>query len=95
MVTPVVRPTPEQIAHDVPLEAKKMLLSYAVIERIGYVPGDKEGMKLDFIDIRKAFFHADARREVYIELPMEDHEEGKCGKLRKSLYGTRDAAQNW
>ena len=52
-------------------------------------------MKLDFNDIRKAFFHADARREVYIELPMEDQEEGKCGKLRKSLYGTRDAAQNW
>ena len=50
---------------------------------------------MDFIDIRRAYFHANAIRDVYIELPPEDHEEGKCGKLLKSLYGTRDAAQNW
>ena len=50
---------------------------------------------MDFIDIRRAFFHADAIRDVYIELPAEDYEEGMCGKLEKSMYGTRDAAQNW
>ena len=52
-------------------------------------------MKIDFIDIREAFFHADARREVYVELSKEDHTDGKCNKLKKSLYGTRDAAPNW
>ncbi len=52
-------------------------------------------MKLDFIDVRRAYFHAKARRDVYIELPDEEKEEGKCGKLMKSMYGTRDAAQNW
>ena len=52
-------------------------------------------MKLDFIDVRRAYFHAKAKREMYIELPMEDSEEGMCGILRKSMYGTRDAAQNW
>ena len=52
-------------------------------------------MKLDFIDVRRAYFYADATREIYIELPKEDYEEGKVGKLRKSMYGTRDAAQNW
>ena len=30
-----------------------------------------------------------------MKLPQEDHEEGMCGKLNVSLYGTRDAAQNW
>ena len=40
-------------------------------------------------------FHADAIREVYIELPPEDTEEGMCGLLPKSVYGTRNAAQNW
>mgnify|MGYP003300256405 CR=1 FL=1 len=25
----------------------------------------------------------------------EDSEEGKCGILKKAMYGTRDAAQNW
>ena len=28
-------------------------------------------------------------------LPEEDAEEGLCGNLEKSMYGTRDAAQNW
>ena len=52
-------------------------------------------MKIDFIDVRRAYFHAKARREVYVSLPPEDWEEGKCGKLQKATYGTRDAAQNW
>ena len=30
-----------------------------------------------------------------MELPPEDYEEGMCGRLLKSMYGTRDAAQNW
>ena len=28
-------------------------------------------------------------------LPPEDDTLGMCGKLNKSMYGTRDAAQNW
>ena len=51
-------------------------------------------MKIDFIDVRRAYFHAKARREVYVSLPPEDWEEGKCGRLQKAMYGTRDAAQN-
>ena len=79
-----------------PLEAKKILFSLAVTEGMGYERGRiKDGMKLDSIDIRKASFHADARREVYVELPEEDYTEGKCRKLRKSLLGTRDATQSW
>ena len=27
--------------------------------------------------------------------PADDAEEGMCGILRKSMYGTRDVAQNW
>ena len=48
-----------------------------------------------FIDVRRAYFHARARRLVYVDLPKEDQEEGMCGRLDKSMYGTRDAAQNW
>ena len=79
-----------------PLEAKKMLLSWAVTEDIGYKEGLREhGMKVDFIDVRRAYFHARARRKVFVKLPEEDHEEGMCGMLIKAMYGTRDAAQNW
>ena len=47
------------------------------------------------IDVKRAFFNAHARRPVYVQLPPEDNEEGKRGRLLKSLCGTRDAARNW
>ena len=79
-----------------PLEAMKMLFSLAVTEGIGYQRARREqGMKLDFIHVRRAYFHAKARRDVYVELPPEDSMPGMCGKLVKAMYGTRDAAQNW
>ena len=76
-----------------PLEAKKALLSLAVTEGIGYGPGWH--YKLDFTDIKRAYFYAPAKRDVYVKLPMEDQSEGMCGKLNKSMYGTRDASLNW
>ena len=78
-----------------PLEAIKILLSCAVTQEIGYKDKVTNGMKIDFIDVRRAYYHADARREVYVALPPGDEEEGMCGLLVKSLQGTRDAAQNW
>ena len=56
--------------------------------------------KLSFIDVSKAYFHAPARRLVYVKLPdeaLEPHERGGhvVGRLNYSLYGTSDAAQNW
>ena len=78
-----------------PLEALKVLLSMAVTEGIGYHGNNKKGgNKLEFIDVRRAYFHARARRLVYIKLPEEDNQEGMCGRLVKAMYGTRDAAQN-
>ena len=52
-------------------------------------------MKLDFADISRAYFQASEIRDVYVELPSEDREEGMCGKLKTSMHGTTDAAQNW
>ena len=60
-----------------PLEAKKMLVRYAVKAGIGHLPGEEEGgMKLDFINISRAYCQTDAVRDVYIELPSEVGEEG-------------------
>ena len=53
-----------------PLEAKKILFSMAVTEGIGYKGRVLKGMKLDFIDIRRAC----ARRQVFVQLPEEDYE---------------------
>ena len=49
-------------------------------------------------DISRAYFHAKTKREAYVQLPSEDQKEGEdsmCGRLNLSMYGTRDAAQNW
>ncbi len=32
---------------------------------------------------------------MFVKLPAEDDTPGMCGLLLKSMYGTRDAAQNW
>ena len=71
------------------------MLSIWMTEGIGWSRQGGDEMKMDFIDVRRAYFHADALRDVYIELPQEDAQEGMCGKLAKAMYGTRDAAQNW
>ena len=49
------------------------------------------------VDVKRAYFYAPARREIYFEIKMEDWQPGdeaNVAKLTRSLYGTRDAAQN-
>ena len=73
-----------------PLEAMKAVLSMTATANKGEI--------LMTNDISRAFFHAKVKRDVYVQLAEEDrgpHEEGICGKLRYSMYGTRDAAQHW
>lgn len=68
-----------------PLEAKKALFSMAVTEGVGYRRGLRhKGMKLEFIDVRRASFHSEARRPIYVQLPGEDYEEGLCGRLNNT-----------
>ena len=50
------------------------------------------------VDVPRANFHAGALRPVLVKLPAEDcsgKDVGKIGVLKKSMYGTRDAASNW
>ena len=73
-----------------PLESLKLILSMTATANHGEV--------VMVNDISRAFFHARAKREVYVQLPKEDQkegEEGLRGRLKYSMYGTRDAAQNW
>ena len=73
-----------------PLEALELILSMTTT--------GNRGETIMVNDISRAFFHAKAKREVFVRLPKEDikpGEEKMCGKLKYSMYGTRDAAQNW
>ena len=70
-----------------------MLMGLWMSEGVGWTRTGGWEMKMEFIDVRRAYFHAKAIREMFVELPEEDMQEGMCGKLNKSMYGTRDAAQ--
>lgn len=69
-----------------PLEALRMLISHVA---------SSEGEKLLLMDARKAHLHASAIRLVYVDLPPEERQPGCCGRLRRCLYGTRDAPARW
>ena len=81
---------PELYAGTPPLEALKALISIAA--------NHKETFDIMHIDVSRAYFHAKAQRPVLIRLPVEDRmgtDAGKVGLMKKSMYGTRDAASNW
>ena len=84
-------PRPDLFSAASPLEGVKLVISEAASR-------NQTGTVLLVIDVRRAYFYAKARRRVYIELPEGDGGgpgSRQCGLLRKSLYVTRDAAQNW
>ena len=76
-----------------PLEALKMVLSKCASNQRGRQP-----YRVMTIDVKRTYFYAAAKRSVFIEIPAEDRvpgDENMVGRLNLSLYGTRDAAQNW
>ena len=82
---------PELYAATPPGECLRLMLSRMASER-------SSDTGLMYADVSRAYFYAKAIRPVYVQLPDEDREEGdeeRCGKLKMSMYGTRDAALNW
>ena len=50
-----------------PLEAFKILISMAMTEGLGFQKGKEEqGMKMDFIDSKRAYLQAPTRRTLYV-----------------------------
>ena len=72
------------------LEALKMTISMLATANDGEI--------FMINDMSRAFFHARVKRHVYVQLPKDDQspcEGNMCGKLKCSMYGTRDVAKNW
>ena len=77
-----------------PLDAMRAVIAHAA-ERV-----DAHGvpLTLQLIDISRAHFYATSVREVYVQLPAVDPQHGKpdiCGLLRRTMYRTLDAAEQW
>ena len=81
---------PDLFAATPPLEFLRYLVSRCASSQLG-----PRKTKLMVQDVKKAYFYAAATRDVYVDLPPERAQLGMCTKLKKSLYGTRDAALNW
>ena len=76
-----------------PLECFKLVTSICASNQ-----GGQEPFRMMAIDVSRAYFYAPAKRPIFIEIPAEDREAGDAGtvaQLNLSVYGTRDAAQNW
>ena len=58
--------------------------------------GKRGGKVVARVDVRRAYFHAPARRRVFVELPKITRQVANTCAIccKYSLYGTRDAAQN-
>ena len=78
-----------------PMEAKRVLFRMAMLD--GAVGGDaaKGGVKLMFIDIKKAHLNGKLVEDeyAYVQLPLEAG--GGVARLRRWLYGMRQAASAW
>eukprot|EP00973_Karenia_brevis_P046223 6408888-Karenia_brevis.AAC.1 len=86
---------PDLYAATPPLEALKIIISIAATR-------DKENKRINkkimVNDVSRAYFYARSDSPTFVEICDEDWEPGdenRCGELNVSMYGTRQAAQNW
>ena len=85
-------------AATLPLEAKRLLIRMAKVKEKGPDARGRGPLKLMFIDVKKAHLNAKLKQgeRAYIELPPEaGAAPGKCGRLKRWLYGMRPAASAW
>ena len=80
---------PDLCAGTPPLDASKAIFSIAA--------NLQDMFSIMHIDVSRAYFRAKAQRPVLIRLPVVGRtgtDVGKVGLMKKSMYGTRDAASN-
>eukprot|EP00972_Heterocapsa_arctica_P065438 9659180-Heterocapsa_arctica.AAC.1 len=59
-----------------PLESLKWLLSLTA--SAPHLMGTKKELKVSFVDARRAYFNSPCNEQMFVDLPSEDYQEGKC-----------------
>uniref|UniRef100_A0ACD5ZKI0 Uncharacterized protein n=1 Tax=Avena sativa TaxID=4498 RepID=A0ACD5ZKI0_AVESA len=70
------------------MESVRLLLALAA----------QEGWRVHHMDVKSAFLNGDLKEEVYVQQPpgfANPGQEGKVLRLRKALYGLRQASRAW
>ena len=80
-----------------PFESKKLLFQQAMTQNALNRLRGEDGLKIMLIDVKKAHLNGFVGEDefAYIELPWGATKEGQCGRLRRWLYGMRQAASAW
>ena len=81
--------TPDLFAATPPSEASEVITSMCA--------SNNKGETIMVNDVSRACFSAPAKMQVFVALSGEDRIDGEniVGELTSSMYGPRDAAQNW
>ena len=88
-------PRDDLFAAMLPLEAKKALFAFvAVVLEKRRAQGHDE-VKLMFVDVKKAHLSAKCDEEEWVDLSDEFKQNGRCAKLKRWLFGMREAASGW
>jgi hypothetical protein len=80
-----------------PLEANKLMFRMAAGGRKVWRDCEWRNKKLMFIDIKKAHLngHLEEDERAYVSMPEGCCKPGRCGRLKRWLYGMRPAAHAW
>ena len=80
-----------------PLESEKLLFQQAMSQNARNRSRGEAGLKIMLIDVKKAHLNGFVGEDefAYIELPRGVIKEGQRGRLRRWLYGMRQAASAW